>query len=207
MRNRLLTLAVALLSSAAPAVTPGQTQYRADFPAARHQFLRGEVRQAAYTVMLASAHVREEVGRCKDGGMGDRLLAAEGRLDRLVAQLRAGEVTSVSTLDATFAAADLVLAEHHVRLAAWGWANQRVSSPAEIGHGLDRAAFHYVRGMQEEGRTLDAPTQYVVDDAQRVARQIADAERLPAETGAVIAALSRVITPAQIAERSPRGTR
>jgi hypothetical protein len=55
--------------------------------------------------------------------------------------------------------------------------------------------------MQEAGRTLDASTQRVVDDAQRVARQIADAERLPAETGAVIAALSRAIAPPQIAER------
>jgi hypothetical protein len=204
MRNRLLTLAAALLSAAAPAAARAQANYQADFPAVRHQFLRGEVRQAAYTLMLASAHVRQEVGRCKDGGVGDRLLAAEARLDRLVTQLRAGQVTSVSTLDATFAAADLLLAEHHVRLAVWGWENQRASSPAEIGHGLDRATFHYVRGVQAEGRTLDASTRRVVDDAQRLARQIADTERLPKETGAAIAALSRVIVPPQVvAEQSP----
>jgi len=200
MRHRLLALAVALLG-VAQATARAQSQYQADFPVVRHQFVRGEARQAAYTLMLAAAHVRQEVGRCKDAGMGDRLLGAEARLDRLVAQLRAGEVTSVSTLDAAFAATDLVLAEHHVRLAAWGWANRRASSPAEIGHGLDRAAFHYVRGVQEEGRTLDAPTQQVVDDAQRLARQLADAERPPGETGAVIDALSRVIAPQQVATR------
>ena len=205
MWTRLVSFAAALLTIGSPATTArAQAQYQADFPAARLQFLRGEPREAAYTVMLASAHLREELGRCKDGAIVDRMIAAEARLDGLVARLRAGEVSSVTTLDAAFVASDRLLAEHHVRLAGWAWANQRVNPRADIGSDLDRAAFHFVRGVRAEGRALDASAQQAVDAAQRLARQLGGAERPPSETGAVIAALARVITPPMVATERAR---
>lgn len=202
MRYRLLTLAAVVLA-ASPLSTGAQSQYQADFPAVRDRVERGQVREAAYTLMLASAHLREEVGRCKDGGIGERLLATESRLDGLVAQLRTGRAASVSTLDSAFASADRVLAEHHVRLAAWGTANLRATSVGEIGHDLGRATFHYGRAVSTEGRALDGMERRALDDAKRLAGELAGAPRLPEGTAAVIAALSRVIVPPQaIAEQT-----
>lgn len=202
MRTRLLTLA-ALLLAAAPIATGAQARYEADFPLVRAKVERGEVREAAYTLMLAAAHVRSEVGRCKDGAVGDKLLAAESRLDGLVATLRTGQAAPLPRLDAAFAAADGVLAEHHVSLAAWASANLRASSVSEVGRDLERAGFHFGRGVRSQGRTLDEAEQRAVADASRLASQLDGAQTLPRETAAVIAALGRVIAPPQaIAEHA-----
>lgn len=202
MRTRVLTLA-ALLLAAAPITTGAQARYEADFPVVRERVARGEVREAAYTLMLASAHLREEVGRCRDGTVGEKLLAAESRLDGLVATLRTGQAAPLATLDATFATADRVLAEHHVVLAAWESANLRASSVADVAHDLDRAVLHFGRGVRWQGRTMDDMEQRAVADAKRLASQLDGARSLPGETNAVIAALSRVIVPPQaIAERA-----
>ena len=204
MRVRKLMLVAALAVMAAPMGIGAQGQYQADFPVVRHQFLRNDVRQAAYTLMLAAAHVREEVGRTRDGDVGNRLLAAESRLDRLVAQMRTGGGVNVATLDDAFSATDRLLAEHHVRLATWAWTNLRASSVSQVGHDLERATFHYTRSARWESRTLDASTQQVLSDAERVAGQLkGQAADPPKETGTVIAALSRVIIPPQVvAERT-----
>jgi hypothetical protein len=101
---------------------------------------------------------------------------------------------------------DRLLAEHHVRLATWGWSNQRQSSGWQIGYDLGAAAKHHVRGVRESGRALDDAAKLVVADAERVASRIALApDALPKETGAVIAALGRIILPPQlVAERPPQ---
>jgi hypothetical protein len=195
MRTRVLTLAALLL--AAPIATSAQSRYEADFPVVRERVARGEMRQAGYTLMLASAHLREEVGRCRDGAVGERLLAAESRLDGLVATLRTGQAAPLASLDASFAAADRVLAEHHVVLAAWETANLRTSSVADVAHDLDRAVLHFGRGVRWQGRPLDAGEQRAMEDAKRLASQLDGARTLPGETGAVIAALNRVIVPPQ----------
>ncbi len=204
MRTRVLTLAALLL--AAPLAAGAQARYQADFPVVRERVARGEVREAAYTLMLASAHVREEVGRCKDGALAEKLLATESRLDGFVATMRTGQATPLQTLDATFAAADRVLAEHHVALAAWESANLRVSSVAEVGRDLERASFHFGRGVRSLGRALDDAERRAVADADRLAGELAGAHALPREAADVIAALGRVITPPQAiaAHASPR---
>src|SRR5689334_5315691 len=113
MRNRLLVLVAVTAAAALPASTRAQLpQYQADFPAAREAFQRSDLKRTAYYLQMASVHVREEVGRCKDGDVGNRLMAAESRLDALAAAVRAGGAT-VATLDAAFAGTDHVLAEHH----------------------------------------------------------------------------------------------
>ena len=203
MRNRLLTLLAALAVTSAP-IGAQQPQYSADFPAVREAFQRGDVKRAAYTLQLASAHVREEVGRCRDGEVGTRLLAAESRLDALAAALKGGSVSSVETLDAAFVATDRMLAEHHVRLATWGWSNLRQSSGWQVGYDLGAAAKHHVRGTRASGRALDDAARQTVADAERLANAIAlSPDALPKETGAVIAALGRVILPPQVvAERN-----
>jgi hypothetical protein len=205
MRDRLLMLVAALAVAAAPGETRAQSQYEANFPVVRHQFLRKDVRQAAYTLMLASAAVRQEVGRCRDEGMGTRLLAMESRLDQLTRQLRADDVSSVATLDDAFAAADRLLAEHHVRLAGWSWATPRAATRTELGRDLGAAAFHFRRALRWEGGTLDETATRAVEDAERLSARLADGASPPKETGAVIDALSRVIVPAQvIAAGGPR---
>lgn len=200
MRTRLLTLAAVLLA-AIPGAARAQTaptQYRADFPEARARVERGQVREAAYTLMLASAHVREEFGRCRDGSVGERLLAAESQLDGLVAQLRTGSAAPMPKLEAAFAATDRVLAEHHVRLAEWEWANPKVSATVVVGHDLDRAAFHHARGVEESGGTLDPAAQRALYDARQAASRLATGERAAA-AGPAIVALRQVIAPALVA--------
>ena len=206
MRIRMLTLVAALVAAAVPAGAGAQFgQYHADFPKVREQVLRKEARQAAYTLMIAAAHVREEVGRAREGEVGERLLAAESRLDQLVARLRGGDAPPLDALDAAFAATDRLLAEHHVRLASWGWSTVRATSGHQIGHDLGRAAFHFTRAVRYEDRTLDAATQQVVAEAERVAGLISSAAgELPKETGTAIAALQRVIVPPQVIAQQAR---
>lgn len=200
MRNRLLTLVAVVGATTVPAgARAQQPQYHADFPAAREAFQRNDLRRASYTLQVASAHVREEVGRCKDGDVGNRLMAAESRLDALAGQVRAGSVSSIGALDAVFAPTDRLLAEHHIRLATWGWSNQRQTANWAIGYDLGAAAKHHVRAVREEGRTLDDAAKQAVADAERLSNQIAlSPDALPKETGTAIAALSKVILPAQV---------
>jgi hypothetical protein len=198
MRNRVFTLAAALLAAAAPLGTRAQeSRYEADFPTIRAQFVRNDVRQAAYTLLVAAAHLREEVGRVKDGEVGNRLLTAESKLEALATQIRAGAVSSVGTLDAAFAAADQLLAEHHVRLALWEAANLRQSTASQIGHDVAAAAAYHARAAREAGRTLDPAAQQVVADAQRLAGQLAAMSEPPSRDliSPALSALGRLIAP------------
>ena len=199
MRIRVLTLVATLLAAAAPAGTGApQSRYEADFPVVRAAFLRNDVRQATQTLLMAAAHLREEVGRAKDGDVGNRLLAAESKLEALAQQVRAGSVSGVATLDAAFAAADRLLAEHHARLAVWGVGNLRQVTAAQLGHDVEAATAHHARATREAGRTLDAPSQQVIADAQRLAGQLTSMTDPPSREliEPASAALGRLIVPA-----------
>lgn len=200
----LAALAAAALLAALPGslgAQPTTSDYGADFPTVRAQFLDRETRQAAFTLSEASGFVRQQVGRAFDADCGMRLMGAEERLDRLVARLRTGAVGSVATLDSAFASTDRLLAEHHWRLAARAWAVPRLSTPRVLGAELDATAFTYARALGWEGRTPDGEAAAVLADARRVAATLAAATTTdlraaaPRETGAVIDALGRLVAP------------
>lgn len=200
MRTPLRSLVVALLVGAAPALLGAQDgRSPADFPEARREFLAGDVRQAAHTLLLASAHLRQELGRCRDELLFDRMRAGEARLDALAARLRAGQGASVAALDAAAVATDRLLAEHHVLAAAWGVENPRHTTVATVGRDVERATFHWTRAERLDGRTPDAAAQRALDDARGLAGRLATAERIPADAGRVVAALRTVIVPPVIA--------
>jgi hypothetical protein len=198
MRIRVLTLVATLLATAAPLGSRAQQgRYEADFPVVRAAYLRNDVRQAAQTLLMAAAHLREEVGRVKEADIGNRLLAAESRLEALAQQVRAGGVSGVAALDAAFAAADRLLAEHHARLAVWSVANLRQVTAPQLGHDIEAAAAHHVRAAHEAGRALDAPAQQLLADAQRLAGQLATRTEPPTKelVEPTIVALGRLLVP------------
>jgi hypothetical protein len=146
--------------------------------------------------------VRQELGRCRDAGVGERLMEAEGRLDGLVARLRARGVASVATLDSAFAQTDRLLAEHHWRLATWGLANPRATSRAQVGADVGAAATHFARGEQVGGRELDPEAARVVADARQLADVLASTAPIPSNASVVLDALGRrIVVPAVVAHR------
>lgn len=185
--------AVAILATAAPVAA--QSSYQADFPTARRQFVESQSMRAAYTLSIASAYVRQEIGRCKDADVGTRLMSAEDRMDRLVARLRGNAVASVVTLDSAFAQTDRLLAEHHWRLASWELANLRSASRASVGQDLGAAASHFARSFRFANQEPDAAAAQAIADARRIADQIASTDAVPKETASVLDALGRQIVP------------
>lgn len=188
-------LAAALLATVVPAASPAQTQYQADFPTARRQFVESQSTRAAYTLSIASAHVRQEIGRCRDADVGTRLMGAEDRIDRLAARLRGNAIESVVTLDSAFAQTDRLLAEHHWRLATWELANQRSATRASVGTDLDAAASHFARSFRFTNQQPSPAAAQAIADARRIAEQIAASDALPKETAQVADALGRQIAP------------
>jgi hypothetical protein len=198
MRIPVFTLVAVLAAAAAPLGSEAQqSRYEADFPIVRAAFLRNDARQATQTLLMAAAHLREEVGRVKDADLGNRLLEAESKLEALAGQIRAGSVSAVTTLDAAFVSADRLLAEHHARLAVWEAANLRLATAAQIGYDVGAAATHHARAVREAGRTLDPAAQQAIADAQRLSGQLAAMSEPPTREliEPTITALSRLITP------------
>lgn len=204
MRTRALVAAAAaaLLGAVAPVASQGQDRYSADFPGARRLFVEGQAQKAAYTLGVASAYVRQELGRCRDATVGERLMEAEGRIDRLVARLRVNGVGSVVTLDSAFAQTDRLLAEHYWRLAAWELANPKLVARAIVGQDIGAAASHFARSFRFSGQEMAPAAAGAVAEARRIADVIASTDAIPKEASQVLDALGRHIAPpAVIANR------
>ena len=193
MRIRSLVPIVAA-ALAATSLT-AQTTYTADFPAVRRLFLDQQQPRAAYTLSVASAYVRQELGRSRDETVGARLVGAEDRLDELVARLRASGVGSVTTLDSAFTQTDMLLAEHHWRLAAWELANPRSASRQMVGEDLGHAATFFAQSFTFAGREPAPAAAAAIAEAKRVSGVIATTDAIPKETAQVLDALGKLIVP------------
>jgi hypothetical protein len=198
---RLVTLTLgALLGTALAAPAMAQEPSfapPADFGRARAQFVEGKYRPAANTLRFVSVEVRRQLGRSQHEALGMQLLAAEERLERLAASMASGQAGAVSTLDATFAATDRLLAEHHASLASVAWDRRARSRMDTLAIDLGTAASYYERAFRWEHRAPAPEATSAIAAARELATRIASDPRLPPkETGTVIATLLRTITTA-----------
>ena len=152
IRSMFLAIAAALLAALilAPLMLPAQ-ETSAEFLKARQEFVAGQLRPAANTLLMASVHVRQEVGRSHDEVVGMKLLDAEGDLEKLASALRSGSVASVKTLDQKLTAIDRLLAQHHLQRASEVIAKPHVDEMPMLARDVDRAAFHFERSITLDG--------------------------------------------------------
>ncbi|MBL0171091.1 MAG: hypothetical protein IPP90_10220 [Gemmatimonadaceae bacterium] len=192
MSIRTVCAAIAAIIVASPVALRAQDA-GADFAKARQQFVAGQPRPAAQTLLVASLHVRQEVGRSKDEVVGMRLLDAEGQLEKMAAGIRTGAVSSVKTLDQSLSRIDRLLAQHHLQLASAVIAKPHDNELPMVARDVDRAAFHFERSITLDGHALAADQTAAVTDARALAKEIEGSKSLPKTAATVVAALERLV--------------
>lgn len=192
MSMRSMFVAFAALAVTTPVALRAQ-QTSADFPKARQEFLAGQARQASQTLLLASLHLRQQVGRSHDEVVGMRLLDAEGQLEKLAAGLKSGSISSVKTLDQSLTQIDRLLAQHHLQLASEGIAKPYADVVPVVASDVERAAFHFERSITLDGHTLVPDQTAAVSDARTLAKDIADTRVIPKSAAGVVASLQRQV--------------
>lgn len=192
MSVRSVVLALAAFAVATPVALLAQ-ENEADFVRARQQFVAGQTRAAAQTLIFASAAVRQQVGRCRDADVGSRLMDAEGQLDKLSASLRAGSVTSVKVLDKALTQIDLLLAQHHLQLALSNMERTRPNDIPVVARDIDRGAFHFERSVTLSGGKLAAEQAAAVTDVRALVKEIEDTNAIPKRAAAVVATLEKLV--------------
>lgn len=192
MSMRSLLVALATVVVATPLALRAQ-ESNADFRTARQQFLAGQPRQVAQTLLVASLAVRQEIGRSRDETVGMKLIEAEGQLEKLAASVKAGAVTGVKILDRSLKDVDRVLALHHLQLAGEAIAKPRMADLTVLAKDVDQAAFHYERSVTLDGSALAGEQAAVTADARTLAKQIGSTKEIPKEAAVVLAALERLV--------------
>ena len=205
MRPARLLAALALAATPlAPSVARAQEDL-IDLDAARRPFVEKQYRAAAYALRIASSSLRTEIGRCHDETIGAALIEAEPRIDRLAARVAAGGIPSVEVLDKEFTAIDRMMAQHHQALAAEGIGRPRLVPLPAVGKDLGKAANYLARSVRWNGATLDAEATAAVAAAREMAALLlTDPARRPAEAGAVIERLGKVLEPLAAAQQVSR---
>ncbi len=191
MSVRSLMMALGAILVAAPVVRAQEPD--ADFALARKQFLAGQARQAANTLLASSAHVRQEIGRCRDEEVGSRLIEGEAQLDKLAASLRAGSIGNVKVLEQALIKIDRALALNHVKLAIAGLVRPRADDIPVIGRDIEHAAFHFERSVTLDGHTLAEAQVAAVDGARKLAKEIDDSKVIPPSAKLVLSTLEQQI--------------
>ncbi|MCU0635950.1 MAG: hypothetical protein MUE41_13830 [Gemmatimonadaceae bacterium] len=180
----------------------------ADFTTVHEAYVAGKVRPAATALRIASVELRRQLGRSQSEALGMQLLTAESHLDNLASTIARGSGGAVSNLEATFAATDRLLAEHHVTLANLAWERRaRRASMDTLASDLGVAASYYERSFVWERRSPPPDAVAAIASARSTARAVATAPTSPPkETGTVIGTLLRTITtanPVVIAATTP----
>jgi hypothetical protein len=189
MRSMLVALTLIV---ATPLAMRAQ-QSSADFPKARQEFLAGQARQASQTLLIASVHVREEVGRSHDEAVGMRLLDAEGQLEKLATSLKAGTLGNIKSLDQALESIDRLLAQHHLQLASEGIAKPYADVIPAVAKDVERAAFHFERSITLDGHELAAEQVAAVNNARTLSKEIENTKAIPKGAANVVAALQRQV--------------
>lgn len=192
IRSVFVALAAALLM--APATGQAQSE-EIDFTKARREFIAGQTRAAANTILMSSLGVRQQIGRCRDETVGTELLDAEQELEKLSSDLRAGTVKDVKVLDAEMSKIDRALARHHLLLVKSVLQRPRPDNIPTAANDLNKLAFHYERSVTLRGGKLSPEQAAVMAEAQQLAKDIDTTNAIPASAGATVASIERVIAP------------
>ena len=194
MSVRTMLLALGAIVMAVPAGLRAQ-ETDADFVLARKQFVAGQTRQAANTLLASSAHVRQEIGRCRDQEVGTRLIEGEAQLDKLAGQLRAGSVSSVKVLDEALVKIDRALFQNHLMLAQAGIVRPRPDDIPVVTRDIEHAAHHFERSITLTGGTLTDEQVKAVESIRKLAEEIDDTKAIPKEAKTILAAYDAVVNP------------
>jgi len=194
MTIRSMFAALAALLVLAPATLRAQDE-DIDFVKARKEFLAGQPRVAANTILMSSLGVRQQVGRCRDETVGTELLEAESSLEKLATALRNGEVKSVKTLDEQMTKIDRALAHHHLLLVKAVIQRPRADNIPTAVRDLDRLAYHFERSITLPGGKPSADQAAAIANAQQLAKEIETANAIPGTAGATVASIEKVVAP------------
>lgn len=192
MSIRSVFLALAALVVATPATLRGQEE-DIDFAKARREFVAGQPRAAANSLLMASLGVRQQVGRCRDDVVGAELLAAESSLEKLATDLRAGTVKDVKTLDAALKKIDLNLAHHHLLLVKDVIKRPRADNIPTAARDLDRLAYHFERSFTLSGKKPNEEQAAAIADAQKLAKEIETSNAMPGTASATLASIEKQV--------------
>ena len=165
-----------------------------DFARARQAFVEKQYRASAHELRIASSAFRGEIGKCKSASVGEKMLAGEGQIDKLAADVAAGKLESLKAFDAKLTEFDFLLAKNHQQLAIDEWNRSRGRSLYRVGSDLGLAAGFFKRALQYRSETLAPEMQKLYDDALRVSQALFEnAEKEPSGAESAIDALGRAI--------------
>lgn len=192
MSARSVFAALAVLVVAAPATLRAQEE-DIDFTKARREFVAGQTRAAANTLVMASLGVRQQVGRCRDESVGTELLNAESNLEKIADDVRNGTIKDVKTLDGQLTKIDRALAQHHLLLVKAVVQRPRADNIPTAVRDLDRLAFHFERSFTLNGNKPSAEQAAAIADAQKLSKDIEASNAMPGTAGAILATIERQV--------------
>ena len=201
MSMRSIFAAFAALAVIAPAALRAQTE-DIDFAKARREFVAGQPRATANTLVESSLGVRQQVGRCRDEVVGQQLLDAESNLEKLATALRAGTVKDVKALDAALTSIDRSLAHHHLLLVKTVLARPRPDNIPTAVSDLDRSAFHYERSIALNGTKLTPEQSSAVADVRKLSKDIETTNAIPNVANLVVTSFEKLMVAATTATAS-----
>jgi len=200
MSVRSLVAALAAMAVMAPATLRAQEE-DIDFAKARKEFIAGQARLSANTLLTSSLGVRQQLGRCRDETVGTELLAAEDQLEKLASDLRAGSVKELRTLDLALAKIDRTLAHHHLLLVQATMKQPRADNIPVAAHDLDRAAYHFERSVTLAGGKLTDEQAAAVADIRKLSKDVETTSAFPASANATVASFLKLVVPAEVAAK------
>jgi hypothetical protein len=196
MSIRSVFLALAVLLVATPAALRSQEE-DIDFAKARREFVAGQPRAAANSLLMASLGVRQQVGRCRDDVVGTALLGAESSLEKLASALRAGTMKDVKALDEELAKIDRSLAHHHLLLVQEVIKRPRADNIPTAARDLDRLAYHFERSFTLSGKKPSEEQAAAIADARKLSKDIETSNAIPGTANAVVALIEKQVLAAE----------
>lgn len=196
MSIRSACLALAVLLLATPATLRSQEE-SIDFAKARREFVAGQPRAAANSLLMASLGVRQQVGRCRDQAVGSELLSAESSLEKLATALRAGTVKDVTSLDVELSKIDRFLAHHHLLLVQEVVKHPRADNIPTAAGDLDRLAYHFARSFTLSGKKPNEEQAAAIAEAQKLAKEIETSNAIPGTATATMALIEKQVIGAE----------
>lgn len=166
----------------------------ADFVSVREQFVAGQTRQAAQTLLRSTLYIRHQVGRSRDEVVGMQLLAAESQLEKLASALGAGRSTGLKGLEQALTQVDRVLALHYVQVATASLIRPRDGEIPGIARDMQRGALHFERSYTLDGRLPPEAARTVLADVRSVATEMESTRKIPNSTKAVLTAFTQQLT-------------
>jgi hypothetical protein len=194
MSVRSLVAALAALAVIAPAAIRAQ-EGDIDFGKARKEFISGQPRLAANTLLESSVGVRQQVGRCRDDVVGAELLEAESHLEKLANDLRAGTLKDVKVLDGAMSKIDRALAHHHLLVIQTHLVRMRPDNIPVVARDLDRAAFHFERSVTLAGGKLSEEQTAAIAEVRKASKEVETTNAVPASTGALVTRFLKIVAP------------